>query len=99
MDKKTKIKVTIITIIGVVVALIYINRGQLIADFKLRQRAKEWEKNAPTGELTNGRKNGKWTTTYKNGQLESEESYLMIPLMDANLFITPAENYISRETT
>ncbi|MBN8578427.1 MAG: hypothetical protein J0L66_15900 [Cytophagales bacterium] len=97
MDKKTKFKVTVITVISVVVGLIYVNRGQLIAEFKREQGSKEWEKNDPTGQLIKGKKNGKWTTTYKNGQLESEESYLNDTLHGRQLIYYPSgQLYIKR---
>ncbi len=97
MDKRTKIKVTVITIISVIVGLLYINRKQIIADLKRDQRSIEWEKNEPTGRLINGKKNGKWTTTYKNGQLESEESYLNDTLHGRQLVYYPnGQLYIKR---
>jgi antitoxin component YwqK of YwqJK toxin-antitoxin module len=97
MDNKTKFRVTVITVIGVVVGLIYINRGQLIADFKRAQISREWDKNEPTGQLINGKKNGKWTTTYKNGQLESEQSYLNDTLHGHQLIYYPSgQLYIKR---
>jgi len=97
MDRKTKIKVTAITVISVVAGLLYVNRGQLIAVFKRQQAYKEWDKNEPKGQLINGKKNGKWTTTYKNGQLESEESYLNDTLYGCQLvYYTSGQLYIKR---
>ena len=97
MDRKTKFKVIIITVIGVAVGLLYINRGQLISNFKREQRSAEWEKNESIGQLINGKKNGKWTTTYKNGQLESEESYLNDTLNGNQLVYYPSgQLYIKR---
>jgi|SRR5690606_25568091 len=90
MDKKTKFKVTIITIIGVIAAFIYINRGHLIREFKFAQREKEWKKEEPKGQLINGKKNGLWTTHYKNGQLESSESYLNDTLHGRQLIYYPS---------
>jgi antitoxin component YwqK of YwqJK toxin-antitoxin module len=90
MDKKAKFKVTIITIVGVIVALLYIYRGQLFREFKITQREKEWRKEEPKGELINGMKNGKWTAIYENGRLESSETYLNDTLFGQQLIYYPS---------
>ena len=97
MDKRTKFKVTVITIVGVIVALIYINRGQLIREFKFAQREKEWEKEGPTGQLINGKKSGEWKRFFKNGQLESIENYRNDTLHGRQLIYYPnGQLYIKR---
>jgi uncharacterized protein len=90
MDKRTKLKVTIITIVGVIMGFLYINRGQLVREFKFAQREKEWRKEEPKGQLINGKKNGIWTTLYKNGQLVSSESYLNDTLNGTQLIYFPS---------
>ena len=97
MDKRTKFKVTIITIVSVIVAFLYINRGQIAREFKFAQREKEWSKEDPQGQLINGKKNGLWTTYYKNGKLESSESYLNDTLHGRQLVYYPnGQLYIKR---
>ncbi len=93
MDKRTKFKVTLITIIGVLGAFIYITRGQLIREFKFTQRKKEWAKEAPRGQLINGLKNGEWTTYFKNGQLASIENYKNDSLHGRQIHYTPSGRY------
>lgn len=97
MDKRTKFKVTVITIVGVMVAFLYFNRGQIAREFKLAQTEKEWSKEEPKGQLINGRKTGLWTTLYKNGQLESSERYLNDTLHGPQLIYYPSgQLYIKR---
>lgn len=97
MDKRTKFKATIITIVGVIVAFLYINRGQIDREFKFSQREKEWRTEHPKGQLTNGKKNGLWTTHYKNGQLERSENYLNDTLHGPQLIYYPSgQRYIRR---
>ncbi|WP_375579360.1 hypothetical protein ABWH96_20535 [Marivirga tractuosa] len=93
MDKKTKIKVTLITIVGLIVAYIYFNRIQLIDDLKFVQRQNKWEKEKPKGQLINGRKNGEWTTYFKNGQLASIENYKEDTLHGTQIYYTPKGLY------
>jgi len=76
MTQTTKYKITIITIISVFIGFIYINRKHLTSDFNLWRQTPNSATNEPKGQMTNGKKNGKWTTTYKNGQLAREEYYL-----------------------
>ena len=90
MDKRTNFKVTLITIMSVIVGLIYVNRGQLINEFKMWWQWKDWKRNEPTGQMTDGKKNGKWTTTYKNGQLETEENYINDALNGRQLIYYPS---------
>ena len=79
MDKRTKFKVTIITILGVIVAFVYINFGRWFSNFKMAVEVarsnREWEKESPIGHLVNGKKTGEWKTLFKNGRLESIENY------------------------
>ena len=96
MDKKTKLKVTLITIVGVVVALIYFRRESLISDFKREQRQIEWEKNEPQGQLINGHKNGEWKTFFKNGQLARAENYINDTLHGKQISFTPEGHFNSR---
>jgi len=97
MDKWTKFKVTAITIIGVVVALIYINRGQIVREFKIAQSEKEWRKEEPKGQLIDGKKTGTWTRLYENGQLESSENYLNDTLHGQQFIYYPSgQLYIKR---
>jgi antitoxin component YwqK of YwqJK toxin-antitoxin module len=97
MDKKTKFKVTIITIVGVIVAFLYINRGQIAREFTITKGEKEWSKQEPKGQLINGKRTGIWTTHYKNGQLESSESYLNDTLNGRQLIYYPSgQLYIKR---
>jgi len=93
MDKRIKFKVTLITIVGVLVAFIYINRGRLIREFMFVQREKEWEKERPKGHLINGQKNGEWTTYFKNGQLASVETYKNDTLHGRQIHYTPSGRY------
>lgn len=74
MDRKTKFKVTLITVVGVIAAYIFIYRGQLTNDFKIAQRDREWAKDEPQGQLVDGRKNGEWKTYFKNGRLAKVEN-------------------------
>jgi antitoxin component YwqK of YwqJK toxin-antitoxin module len=97
MDKRTKFKVTGITVVGVIVAFIYINRGQLIQEFKFAQREKEWKKDEPTGQLINGKKSGEWKRLFKNGQLQSIENYRNDTLHGRQLIYYPdGQIYIKR---
>lgn len=97
MDKRTKFKVIVITFFGVIVALIYINRGQLIHEFKFAQSEKEWEKEEPIGQLISGRKSGEWKRYFKNGHLESIENYRNDTLHGRQLIYYPdGQLYIKR---
>lgn len=96
MDKRTKFKVTIITIIGVIVTVIYINRSQLINEFRFAQRKKEWVREEPEGQLINGQKNGEWTTYFKNGKLASVETYRNDTLHGKRIHYTPDGHYNAR---
>jgi antitoxin component YwqK of YwqJK toxin-antitoxin module len=101
MDKRTKFKVTVITIIGVFVAFLYINRRQILSElkwsYKVARSNREWEKEEPKGQLINGKKNGRWTTFFKNGRLESDENYLNDTLHGRQLIYYPTgQLYIKR---
>src|SRR5690606_17458969 len=93
MDKRTKFKITLITIVGVLVALVYINRGQLTREFKFRQSEKEWEKEEPRGQINDGKKIGEWTTYFKNGQIASVENYKNDTLHGRQIHYTPSGRY------
>ena len=97
MDKRTRLKVTIITIIiSVIVAFLYINREQLVREFKFAQREKDWRKEEPKGQLINGKKNELWTTHYKNGQLERSENYFNDTLLGQFVYYPSGQLYIKR---
>jgi antitoxin component YwqK of YwqJK toxin-antitoxin module len=93
MDKRTKFKVTVITIVGVLVAFIYINRGQLIREFKFAQSEIEWQKEEPKGQLLDGRKNGEWMTYFKNGQIARLDNYKNDTLHGRQIWYTPDGQY------
>jgi uncharacterized protein len=97
MDKVTKLKLTIITIVGVIVGFLYINRGQLVREFRFALREKEWRKEESKGQLRNGKKHGLWTTHYENGRLESSQSYFYDTLHGRQLVYYPSgQLYIKR---
>lgn len=93
MDKRTKLKVTLITIVGVLVTFIYINQGQLMREFRFAQSEKEWEKEEPKGQINIGQKNGEWTTYFKSGQLASVENYKNDTLHGRQIHYTPSGRY------
>jgi antitoxin component YwqK of YwqJK toxin-antitoxin module len=47
----------------------------LTKDIRTRVNDKDWEKGELVGKSINGKKNGEWTSYYKNGQLERIEIY------------------------
>ncbi len=96
MDKNTKLKVTLITIIGIVAAYIYIYRGQLVNDLKITQRDREWTTVEPQGQLVGGRKNGEWKTYFENGRLAKIENYLNDTLHGQNITYRPSGQYYIR---
>lgn len=71
MDNKTKIKISLITILGVFITYLYINRLQLIEAFKNSQ----WKKHEPKGQMVDGKKNGEWKTYFISGQLSNIKNY------------------------
>lgn len=93
MDKRTKLKVTSITIVGILVTFIYINRGQLIREFQFAQSEKEWQKEEARGQINNGQRNGEWTTYFKNGRLASVENYKNDTLHGRQIHYTPSGRY------
>ncbi len=93
MDKRTKFKVAIITIAGVFVTFIYINRELLIREFSYAQSEKEWEKQESKGQLIGGCKDGEWITYFKNGQLARLENYENDTLHGKQIWYTPDGHY------